>query len=512
MTRQIITVCVVLSIVLTGCSRQAEPEQTVPPLTMLFEEVRSAMDAGNTTVAVSLLDEAYTDEKFTEDRGQILNAALSIQLGNGMTEAAIARFYAVAQQEPGLVEYSFGMLANALRDTEDHSLLLNWTTSLLPMQFSDHTMAALYITHAQALMANEQSEAVLQLVPDCKEKFNTPTCVKIYRGIISFCLSTGNTDAAKGIIDAVEKVSGDMPELTELVAVSRLDLLAGAKRWDDYFALLTKKISALSSHGVSTALSKAMAATEIKRDSALRERICLLIIDSRAADEQCVVSAARHWLGAASDLSPAHVPSRTRKLIEKGIAADSLLRFLPKAFYAVLNMEDPAKLKEMVTIAKSMSPNVTEERNKTTLNSMILDGSFILNDYDTAIMMVEQGVPGRDDNWHASALVKLKAHRALDAGDIEEAVKHFRQFMKIIADTMDREVDPSTGMTYTANWCLGRNAKRIGDLLKKAGKTERSAKAYLEARAHFEKALVEFEENSREAEAIKKEMVDIPGA
>ena len=77
----------------------------------------------------------------------------------------------------------------------------------------------------------------------------------------------------------------------------------------------------------------------------------------------------------------------------------------------------------------------------------------------------------------------------MQKGDIDEAVKGFRAFMALVAKTTDTQPDPTNGVVYSPDMIQGFNAKRIGDIYKKAGRDAEAAAAYAEARAFYEKAL-----------------------
>jgi hypothetical protein len=74
------------------------------------------------------------------------------------------------------------------------------------------------------------------------------------------------------------------------------------------------------------------------------------------------------------------------------------------------------------------------------------------------------------------------------------------------------EQDPVTGIVCSKEMCLGRQAKRIGDIWTKAGDAKAAADAYAEARGFYDKALADVAADSREAQAIKAEVSEIPAA
>jgi hypothetical protein len=140
----------------------------------------------------------------------------------------------------------------------------------------------------------------------------------------------------------------------------------------------------------------------------------------------------------------------------------------------------------------------------------MLDGAFVLEDYDRTLRLLEEGIPDREPEWHEMAITKVKAHKALQEGRPLDAVRHFREFMKFVEQREEPERDPSTGILHTREMSLGRNAKRIGDILREAGQDEEARRAYEEAEQYYAAALEEVEPDSREADLIRTEKAQIP--
>ena len=112
--------------------------------------------------------------------------------------------------------------------------------------------------------------------------------------------------------------------------------------------------------------------------------------------------------------------------------------------------------------------------------------------------------------WHATAIIKVKAHRAMLRNEPREAVTYFREFMKRISEAKNPDVpDPVSGLFFPKEMVLGRNAKRIGDILAGIPDAAEAAKAYAEARTLLAQAL----QNSKDAEAstaIEAELAQVP--
>ena len=83
-----------------------------------------------------------------------------------------------------------------------------------------------------------------------------------------------------------------------------------------------------------------------------------------------------------------------------------------------------------------------------------------------------------------------------------EAVKHFRAFMATVVNAKDEDTsDPATGLVHSKEMILGRNAKRIGDIL--------AAIPDAEARDYYAKALKNAGEPAVK-EIVEREMAGLP--
>jgi ABC-type nitrate/sulfonate/bicarbonate transport system substrate-binding protein len=137
----------------------------------------------------------------------------------------------------------------------------------------------------------------------------------------------------------------------------------------------------------------------------------------------------------------------------------------------------------------------------------MLDGAFVAENYDLAVEMLEKGIPGKDQEWHALTIPKVKAHRALAKNKPLEAIDHFRQFMTEWKNAKKtEEFDPSTGIAYSREWILGRNALRIAKIYATIPDAEKQKETLVEANEYFKVALTKVEKNSEELKALTKEI------
>jgi tetratricopeptide (TPR) repeat protein len=165
----------------------------------------------------------------------------------------------------------------------------------------------------------------------------------------------------------------------------------------------------------------------------------------------------------------------------------------------------------MLDVGKRISKGELTEADQIRIKILMFDGAFLMDDYDAVLTALLEGVPERDEDWHEMAINKVSAHKALKEGNIDEAIKRFREFMEVTDRTWkDAQVDPSTRIRHSREMIMGFNARRIGNILKEAGRAEEAGKAYREAVDYYEAALEQAEPDSPEHRKIVSDLGEIP--
>ena len=200
--------------------------------------------------------------------------------------------------------------------------------------------------------------------------------------------------------------------------------------------------------------------------------------------------AARIWGENVMATDKAAFPGRLEIMLRANVPTEELAGLYARNFYAFT--EQPALFKKLIAFGDRLAALITNEDLRNDIKIRVLDGCFLTQDYDRALTLLESRIPGADrtDAWHATAIVKVKAHRALQHNEPREAVTYFREFMDQLRKSNDATVsDPITGRFFPTAMVLGRNAKRIGDILADIPDPAEAAKAYAEARDLYAQAL-----------------------
>lgn len=514
MVSRILVVLIAVSIACSGCGKkspQVNTEENQPaPVQVLFGEIQELMSQEKPEEALARLEKAMTEEVFENDKPQIFASILAILLQTGQTGEAVERHLATAKTAPDLAAFGYNVMERGLASSTNTVITLDWTSQLLESPVDQQTRSRVYVLQSYLLLREEREQEAVDILNSCIEELDLNLSIQTAGRIIDIFLSNAKPETTETAIQRLEALNkDDLPEIKEITTVARLRLLMAKKDWQSFVKLFSDNLSIVSDREVESLINGAYRLLK-DNDPSTAEQICKTVIIAGSPEDRSFYTASRLWLTIISDQKPAEIPDCVNIIRTAGLSDEKVFSAIGHPYYALLSSSNPEKLKEMLTILTDIREGLNSERDSNAINNMLLDGSFTLKDYDTAISMLEQGIGGKDDAWRESAIAKLKAHRAMDAGNHEEAIKYFRDFMNAISESMTSETDPSTGMVYTKAWCLARNAKRIGDLYKEQGLKDQAASAYTEAKGHFEEALKEFKENSAEHKALAEEIVEIP--
>jgi hypothetical protein len=209
--------------------------------------------------------------------------------------------------------------------------------------------------------------------------------------------------------------------------------------------------------------------------------------------------ASRIWVESGVVADKKRLAERLDALLDAKVSPIQVGNLFDRYFYEMV--ADPDIIRRLCTIGERIIAVCTDESTVNNVKVKVLDGAFIVENYDLAVHMLEQGIPGKDKAWHDMSLPKVKAHRAMVQKKPREAVQYFREFMNTwINSKQEEEFDPTSGIAYSREWILGRNANRIAGILDSIPDTVEADKARAEAKAYFKIAI---QKASKDAEATR---------
>ena len=138
-----------------------------------------------------------------------------------------------------------------------------------------------------------------------------------------------------------------------------------------------------------------------------------------------------------------------------------------------------------------------------------LDGFFLANDYDGAIAMLEKGLDGRTPEWCKSTAAKLRAHKAMEAGEKKQAIKHLLVFIDyMLSDAMKdfEDSDPANGVVYSREWVAAKNYMRCATLSGEAGDAKAKKEFIEKAKPLYKTAVEKAQSDDTSIKELTKEM------
>ena len=485
--------------------------EELSPLDELFAKADELFSSGATNETVALLRGALADEKFAESKGSIYSSLSNLLLYTGDAEGAKELAQEVLTGEPELSGFIVGPVFHGLMQFSGAKEALDWSDSVLKLEAlpADVRRNLVEWNIWAAINAGEDERAVSAVLGLIAGGTATDS-VDMTRRIMENMISSGKLDILEAILGKAGKSVTSDAGVANLLSMMKLRLAAARGSWDGFAEQFGAASAAFSDRDMFYVMRTTLPAAIRAKRFPVVDAVCEKIVrGDTAAKPLSYEYAARQWLASAAEADVAEVPVRLAVLVENGRQPGEVGSIFLRHAYG--NIDDLKFVSSMKQLGERLSQAAGDESSRASIDTILMDYAFLLEDYDYAISILERKIPGYDDSWHAMALAKVKAHKALAENRPLDAIKEFRSFMAAVQASEDGDTsDPSTGVIHTKEMILGRNAARIGDIYTSVTNKESAAAAYAEARDYFAKA-IEKTTDPETAEIAKKELADLSG-
>lgn len=496
----------------SGCDRQAKPEPR-PDMSKVFMQVEDCMRMGDTNGALTVLTTAMADKTYSMERGWLYGYSLNILLMADRLDEAKAKYMDTIGKDEELTRVGFGVMYGGLAQKGDSAALEAWLRQMMAAPLPKDMLAQTYAWSMGLFCSQDKLDKAIELIPACIKTFDVGTHCGILEGMVAGQISAAKYDQAGILLDAIEKAGGSSPELKQLVAIDRGDILFMRGNWKDGEQHFMNVAPGLKDGDQAGWFSRVTGRCIGQQQLDLADRLCEVLLKGPKDKSGSRNAAATRWIDVAKARKvTAMMPARLDALLGMEIPASVVFPMYRNDFYTVMGEGKKDDVAAMLVVGDKLEKLLAKDDEKNQIRTLALDGAFVVEDYARSLKILEGGIPDRDKKWHAMAISKAKAHLALKAGNPKEAVEYFRQFMASVATWEKPEQDPITGAFYSKEMCLANNAKRIGDIWGKAGDAKAAADAYAEAKQYYEKALKDVKDDSPEAEIIKTGMAELAKA
>lgn len=488
------------------------PETPAPEedrIASLFMQAEDYLFGGQTNEALAVLRAGLENPELAPQRQHVFNGMIRLLLMADMTAEAKQNMLAAYRDDEQLALGGLGLVYGQLQAMNNPTGVVEWTETVLEIDPLPHEVRRAMrewnlLTHIQ--LGND--DRVLQLAGQLLEEAPANDAVALLSRAFDQLFDRGRLACVDEFLQQADRRVTSDPDTQQLMLFVRMRLRLARSQWDSLQKAFPDAADKLNDHYLYRLLRMALPALVKASRLDLADGLCETVIDHHADKTQSMNIASRQWLDNAAANDIAAIPVKIEALRRANLAPRNLAGLFMRHFYRTI--DDAATVEAMQRVGQSLIPLAENDDIRDQIRTMVLDAAFVLNDFDAALRILETGIAGRDANWHAMAISKVKAHKALANDQPLEAVRHFRDFMSTLAKSEDEHTsDPSTGMVYSKEMILGRNAKRIGDLLGQAGQPDAAAKAYDEARAYYNQAL-EKESDEETSAAIRREIDALP--
>jgi hypothetical protein len=494
-----------------GCGRRAtEAEKRAVREALLnqeiekdFERVQTLRAEGNIEEALGVAGKALADPRYAAHKPRFFAEKVGLLLARNDDAAARQAVLAAWKDDPASARAVFGQIHSHLRQMNRHADDRAWCRSLLepsaglPADLRGQALewqfgAALALADPEIAKA-DMDTLLAGLKPEEAEKL-------LSRALGELIDAGRNYPLADTLLRHLDrKPENGTPLFGNLLASLSLRRALGAREWDRA-AEAFDACAARLPDGQLHALARAFF-TALQKDgqAGLLEQASKKTVFNAGGKTNSVNYASRVWVECGVAANKGALPERLDALLGAGIAPVQVGNLFDRYFYEMA--ERPEIIRSLCAVGERLIATCADTNTVNSVKVKVLDGAFITENYDLAVSMLEQGIPGKDKAWHDMSLPKVKAHRAMAKNQPREAAGFFRDFMNAwLATGQEEEFDPATGVAYSREWILGRNAKRIAGLLDSVPDKAGADQARAEAKAYFKTAL---EKAANDPEALK---------
>ncbi len=492
-----------------GAPEEIAEEQADPGHQLLLR-IEALLDDGDTDGAIALAEEGLNDADLHEARQTIFGTLVRILVGNERLDSAKERMLEAFQNDSELAMGGFGVVYSALQEQGDLTNAAAWTEQVLAIDILDAAARnQMRERNVMSYIGLDDTAKVVALAQQLVQDAPSGGALDILSRSFDMMFNQDKLEIMEAVLAKIGQVVTSDQGTQNLIMSSRIRLHAYRKEWQRVTGAMPLAIVKLPDNQLHRLLRQVFMQAIKDKEYESIETICTSVIATHDGKEQSFVLAGRQWIEVGMRVEPTVLPDRIANLQDAGYPVRNLASILMRYFYEMIDMTET--IDAMKTLASRFSLLVDNENMRNSLKTMALDASFVAEDYDTALETLTQGIAGHDASWHAMAISKVRAHKALKEGKSRDAVKYFREFMGTLAAAKELEptIDPVTGVEHSREMIMGRNAKRIGDILKEIPDADAAKEAYNEARSYYQKALA----SERDPEAVKiinQDLAEVP--
>ena len=494
------------ALVLTGCKpsaerRAAQEEKINREVESLFAKIQGLQAEGNFAEAISLIDTNLNIARYAAHKERFFIQKVDLLLAQGSDAAAGDLIIATWSSEPQLALGVSGRLYSHYQQQNNNGAIQSWCKRLLGLGAVLPPDSRTQVLNWQlaAALASKDAAAAKASVDDMMATLKPEEAAPLLQHALDGLIDAGQQDLASVLTGHIAGKKSDAPLYRHLAVTLSLRCVMANKDWERFTPSFQECVAQLPDDPLLTLMRTAVSTLQKDNRKELVEQASKHVILNAPNKTNSVNFAARIWVESGVATDKKLLPERLDSLLKANVSPIQVGNLFDRYFYEMVDNLDI--IRGLCTLGERILSVCSDETTVNNLKVKILDGAFIVENYDLAVHMLEKGIPGKDKAWHEMSLPKVKAHRAMAQKNPREAVKYFRDFMNAWIDSkQEEEYDPTSGIAYSREWILGRNANRIAGILDSIPDKAEADKARAEAKAYFTVAL---DKAKNDAEALK---------
>jgi len=449
-----------------------------------------------------LIDKSLNDKDFVNFKDRLIALKTGIFIRSDKVTEAEEFILAELMSEPEVVKEALSALFYHFNSTKVFDQSIMFTGKILNSKIAlpDDMLASILSERlSAAIELNDtaiEKAAIDSIMRSVKESSKATAIIEPQMVNL---IKKKNYTVAMELATYLQNAEGSDDNYKNLAAIINIQCVIDSQNWAQLKPVYVSCLKQLPDSHLTKLMRYVFTNLRKANKNDLLKECAQLGMSSTSDKAQSADYAARKWVECCFAEDKSSLPASIIALEKTSVSPNQIGSIFDRYFYEVAS--DPKIIKELCGIGSDLISKCTDENIANALKVKILDGAFIIEDYDLAVSMLEKGIPGKDKNWHDMSLPKVKAHRAQAQNNPREAVKYYREFMKCWeTGEKEEEFDPTSGIAYSKEWILARNASRIAEILQSIPDEAEAAKARDEARAYFKIAI----EKAKEDEAATK--------
>lgn len=456
-----------------------------------------------------MLDNCMSKKKYADFRAMFFGQKVDLLLAQGKSQDAEQVVLDMWKSQAALAQSVFSRIDTFYKNKKDYAAEMAWAKRLIALDKvlpADCMAQALeWLLTAAVHAENEASikESVLSVLKTLADAQST----QLLRTVLNDAVENSKFDVATSIIRVLsdEKISEGC---THMVLGMKLRIVLGSGAWSQLTVAFVNCVGGLPDDELLQTMKQTFSALQKKGKSGLVESLALTVIQRAPLKEKSVSQAARVWVDRGMAANKKILPERLETLLNAKVNPEQVGMLFSQYFYETI--DDAAVVRKLCSIGEKILPECKDKTINEVVKVRLLDGAFIVENYDLAVEMLEKGIPGKDQQWHEMSIPKVKAHRALAKNQPREAIAYFRQFMDAcLKSSQTEEFDPTTGVAYSREWILARNENRIAGIYDSIKDTDAAKKSHEEAKRLFKLALEKAAKDPDALKLLKEETKDM---